>query len=425
MRRRETDPLRAVPVLDGFRGYALIMVMLYHCWLAAFSSQLDGAFGRNFVASFFIAVDMFFVISGFVLFLPTARDGSFGSVREYAWRRVARIAPAYYASLAGLIVLWPLIAAPGSAGFWHRDQLESLGIHSLFLQRELLGDSHGLYGIGSSIGFGYNGPLWSLSIEVLFYVMLPLAAMRFLRRPLVALVGCLAAGVLWRVGTWHLLPQLLPSDWTPARRAEATIGWAYQYPAFLGHLALGMAAAWVYVRVLRSPEGSRLSWVRARAGRLQLAALALFVASLLYSGYRDNTHLYGWYFDYLRDVLPTIAFAILVLLAALSGRRGQLPWANRFMRWVGDISYGAYLWHGMVLWIALWKFGWFPRSAAVGQEVWPFFRNALFVIPVALLLGWLSWRFVEQPAMRWMRRRLRERRVRAAAVEPASAPGSA
>ena len=112
------------------------MVILYHCWIAAFSSQLDGGPGRAFVASFFIAVDMFFVISGFVLFLPTARDGKFGSV--HAWRRVARICPAYYASLAGFVLLWPFIAAPGSPSFFQRDQLEALAIHAVFLQRELL-----------------------------------------------------------------------------------------------------------------------------------------------------------------------------------------------------------------------------------------------------------------------------------------------
>jgi peptidoglycan/LPS O-acetylase OafA/YrhL len=421
-RRRETDPLKVVPCLDGFRGYALIMVVFYHCWIAAFSSQLDGGPARNLVASFFIAVDMFFVISGFVLFLPTARDGKFGSVREYAWRRVARIAPAYYLNLIGFAVLFPFIAAPGTSGFWVREQLESWGVHALFLQRELLGsDTHGLYGFGSVIGFGYNGPLWSLSIEAVYYVMLPLVAIAFLRRPIVACVLALALGTLWRVGSWHLVPDLLPSDWSATRKAEATIGWAYQYPALMGHLALGMLAGWLYVKVLRSPEGSRLAWLHARASLLQIPAAALFIGSLIYSGHRDNLKLFtGAYFHYLRDVIPTIAFAVLVLVAALSSRRAQFAWSNPVMRWMGDVSYGAYLWHGMVLWIALWQFDWFPTSAAVGNHVWPFFRNFLFVFPMALLLGWLSYRFVEQPAIRWMRQRLRERRVRASA-QPAGA----
>jgi peptidoglycan/LPS O-acetylase OafA/YrhL len=423
MRRRETDPLRVVPCLDGARGYALIMVILYHCWIAAFSSQLDGGPVRAFVASFFIAVDMFFVISGFVLFLPTARDGRFGSVRAYAWRRVARIFPAYYVSLAGFVLLWPFIAAPGSPSFFQRDQLEALAIHAVFLQRELLSDTAGLFGIGSAIGFGYNGPLWSLSLEAIFYVMLPLVAMFFFRRPIVGVLVALGVGIGWRIFGWTVLPQLLPSDLDATRHNQLVVGWAYQYPALMGHLALGMFAAWFYVKVVRAPDGGWLAWLRAHAGRLQIVTAALFIGSLILSGHRDNLQLYnGWFFHYARDLLPTVAFTALILCAALSGPRAQLPWTNRYMRWVGDISYGAYLWHGMVVWIALWQFDWFPTSPAVGQEVWPFFRNALFVIPVALLIGWLSWRFIEQPAIRWMRQRLRQKRVRAG-VEAASAPG--
>jgi peptidoglycan/LPS O-acetylase OafA/YrhL len=366
---------------------------------------------------------MFFVISGFVLFLPTVRDGTFGSVREYAWRRVARIAPAYYVGLIGFALVYPLISAPGTPGFWVRDQLESFGIHALFLQRELLGDTHGLWGFGTTVGFGYNGPLWSLSIEIAFYVTLPLLAIVCLRRPLLACVGALALGTLWRVGTWHLVPHVLPSDWSATRKSDAIVGLAYQYPALLGHLVLGMTAGWAYVKVIRGPEGSRLAWVRAHASLLQIPAAALFIGSLVYSGHRDNAKLFsGWYFHYARDVLPTAAFALLLLIAALSGRRAQWPWTNPFMRWVGDVSYGAYLWHGIVIWFALWQFGWFPTSPSVGDHVWPFFRNAIFVIPMALVLGWVSYRYVEQPAIAWMRQRLRQRRMRLTTVEPAPAP---
>jgi peptidoglycan/LPS O-acetylase OafA/YrhL len=423
IRHRETDPLKVVPALDGARGFAIILVILYHCWIAAQNARLDDGLARDLLASGYVAIDMFFVISGFVLFLPTARDRTFGSVRDYAMRRVARVAPAYYVALAGLVLVYPAIATPGTPGFWHRDQVESLGVHALFLQRELLGAVHGMYGFGTTIGMGVNEPLWSLSIEALFYIALPIVAMAYLRRPLVGLVIAFGLQTVWRIGAWHVTPHFLAPDTAPDRRASVVVGMAFQFPAFLGTLALGMTAAWIYVRVLRSPEGSRLQRLRWRAGPLQLVALAGLIAVMAVGGHRDNTYQYGGvYFEHFRDQLPAVLFALVLLLAALSGRRGQLAWSNPVIRWVGDISYGTYLWHALVIWFALWQLGWYPYSADVQGQLWPFFRNALFVLPIALLFGWASFRYVEQPVIRWMRDRLRRKRVAAAAAAAAAEP---
>ena len=411
IRRRETDPLKVVPALDGARGFAIILVILYHCWIAAQNARLDDGLARDFLASGYIAIDMFFVISGFVLFLPTARDRAFGSVRDYAMRRVARVTPAYYLVLIGIALVYPAIKQPGTPGFWRRDQLESLGITAIFLQRELLGAVHGMYGFGSTLGFGVNEPLWSLSIEALFYIALPIVAMAYLRRPFVGLVLAFGLQTLWRIFAWHVTPQFLSPGTAPDLKASVVVGMAFQFPAFLGTLGLGMTAAWIYVTVLRSPPGSRLDRLRGRAGPLQLVALAGLLAVMLVGGHRDNTYQYGGvYFEHFRDQLPAVLFAILLLLATLSGRRGQAAWSNPAIRWIGDISYGTYLWHALLVWFALWQLGWYPYSAAVQGQIWPFFRNVLFVLPIALLFGWASFRFVEQPAIRWMRERLRRRR---------------
>lgn len=414
------DPSRVVPVLDGARGYALVIVVVYHCWIAAFSSRLDDGFLRNLVASSFLGVNFFFVISGFVLFLPVVRRGSFGGVRDYAIRRVARIVPAYYVSLIGLALLFPLIAAPGQS-FWERAELESLGIHALFLQRELLGSGlEGMYGFGSTTGFGYNGPLWSLSIEALFYVTLPVVALVYLRRPVVALVLAIVGQLCWRYGAWNWSPGWLPDGWEVARQSEVVVSLAYQFPAFLGNLAVGMTAAWVYLRVLQAAPGGGLARARRLAGVAQVGALAGLLGLMAYSGHIDNTQQFGGaYFRYFRDLLPSLAFAVVILLAALCARPGQIAWANRPARWLGDVSYGAYLWHGMVLWIALWHLNWFPTPDDQ-ERLWPLVRLVGVVLPTSLLLGWLSFRFVEQPAIRWVRRR--QGRPPRTAAPPAPSP---
>jgi len=89
--------LRFVGALEGLRGYAALLMVVYHAWVLTGGPLLGG--GRAVLSGGFLAVDLFFVLSAFVLTLPAARTGSFGSWRDYALRRAARILPAYYVPL--------------------------------------------------------------------------------------------------------------------------------------------------------------------------------------------------------------------------------------------------------------------------------------------------------------------------------------
>ena len=115
------------------------------------------------------SIDVLFVVSGFVVFLPTvARTGNFGSVLAYAIRRAARLIPAYWAILVialvliGLTTVSPDVANPS---------LRDLGLNFFGLQGPV-----GLFVPGISTGFGVDPPLWTLSVEIGFYVVLPLIA---------------------------------------------------------------------------------------------------------------------------------------------------------------------------------------------------------------------------------------------------------
>src|SRR5262249_53545838 len=158
-------PPAVVPSLDGFRGGAALIVLVFHCWHGTGSPALDGGPLRALIAAGHLGVDFFFVLSGFVLFLPTARRGGvFGAWRPYALRRVGRIVPAYYASLLALVVFhrWfigaidPLATPSGIA---------ALIAHLLFLQHELAVYAWHALGISAGqTGFEINGAWWTLSI---------------------------------------------------------------------------------------------------------------------------------------------------------------------------------------------------------------------------------------------------------------------
>lgn len=390
-----------VPAIDGFRGTSALLVAIFHCWLYT-DPPLDGGPVRALIVAGGMGVDFFFVISGFVLFLPMVRrNGTFGSLSGYALRRVARIVPAYYVA-----VLVQAAATPALTTF--ASPFTSLGgwivllIHLLFLQhsapRWLLRqfDFH-----DSVMGFGVNGALWSLSIEAVFYAFLPLVAGAFFRRPRLGLALGVVGGIGWRWLAFHL-----PSVAAAVGAGNAVTGNAprlvEQFPGYLTHFAFGMSAAYLYVHGWRTRgESGGPAWAR-RPEPLQLALFGLLIVSMIGYGSVAKGAPVGIYARYLDDVIPSFAFAGLMVMTALASARAQWPMANPVARWLGDVSYGAFLWHFPLILLFSHTLGWIRGSGDAS-----FFALTALVLPGSLFLGWVSRRFIEEPAIQWARARTR------------------
>jgi len=381
-----------VPAVDGLRGLAALLVLLFHCWVFV-DAPLDRGVLRAFVASGALGVDFFFVISGFVLFLPVAlRGGHFGDVRGYLVRRMARIAPAYYLSLVVQALLVRTLTGFPSP-FSTRGGLLVFVSHLLFLQHQLpasLARAAGFW--GNVVGFGVNGVVWSLSIEALFYVTLPLVAAAFFRRPAAGLLLAIVASLGWRIVALHV-PALIVE---PASGAPGAPRLLDQYPAFLAHFALGMYGALVYVRAARGP-----SWGGAGTTLLlaQLAVVTALVATMIGHGL-DLERAPLAFARELGSFVPALAFATLLTLAAIapSGALRCLTWPRA--RWLGDVSYGVFLWHLPLILLVRRQ-----TSLVIEKSDASFLLLCALVLPASLLIGWLSRRFVEEPAIRWARRR--------------------
>ena len=95
---------------EGLRGYAALLMVVYHAWVLTGGPLLGG--GRAVLSGGFLAVDLFFVLSAFVLLLPAARTGDVRLLADYALRRAARILPAYYAALAVALILFHAARRP-------------------------------------------------------------------------------------------------------------------------------------------------------------------------------------------------------------------------------------------------------------------------------------------------------------------------
>ena len=382
-----------VPAIDGLRGLAALLVLIFHCWVFT-DAPLGGGALRGLVASFGRGVDFFFVISGFVLFLPVAlHDGRFGDVGSYFVRRVARIVPAYYVSLLvqALAVRW-LTGFP--LPFATRGGWLVFAAHLLFLQHEMpasLARSAGFW--GNVVGFGVNGVVWSLSIEAIFYVTLPLVAARFFRRPVLALVLAIVASLLWRA-----LALSTPALFAASPGGATTVPRLLdQFPAFCAHFAFGMTGALLYVNVTR---GGRWRVPAPGVHAVQLITIALLLWTMIAHGMTVGPPL--TFARQLRDLTPALLFAVLLTIASIVPAWPLSLFRRPRARWLGDVSYGVFLWHQPLILLV--------RRAtplAQGKADASFLTMCLLVLPASLLLGWLSRRFVEEPAIRWARRRTR------------------
>jgi peptidoglycan/LPS O-acetylase OafA/YrhL len=393
-----------VPAIDGFRGYAAIAVVLFHVMYSTARPPLDRGILRSVLVSGYMGVDFFFVISGFVLFLPVVTSGGrFGDVRSYGVRRAARILPAYYLLLLGVVVLHPLITAVRADLPWTSWRgAVSLVLHMTFLEHTV-----GLV-MNLPEGFAVHGAIWTLSLEAMFYVLLPLVAAWYFRRPVLGLVLALAGAALW---TTLVTQQAVRIPGTGGPHSYTRVILVTQLPTYLGHFAAGMTAAWLFVRL--RDGGQRL--VTQAAVPVQALALVVVLLGMRAAGMRDiarggspyGDKVVGWRYDHWTGTAYIgVAFAVLLLATALAPRWAQWPVTNRFARAAGDASYGTYLWHLVIIGFAVETLG----LVADGTNG-PFFKMLPIALVGSLVAGWLSFRLVERPVVRWARRRTRGKRA--------------
>jgi peptidoglycan/LPS O-acetylase OafA/YrhL len=395
-----------IPSLDGMRGIVTLVVLYDHVYFSIFRMFPKSATAAiNEHSPLLVGTEaglpLYFVISGFVMFLPAVRTGTLGSMSWYALRRVVRIGPGYWLSIILLLVIWPFVIKEAISPMATTFGIGSVFAHMVFIQKMLF-DS-------PDLGFGLNGSLWTLTIEESFYFTLPLITKVYLRRPLIGVSIALAITLAWKWGSLHLRTVL---DFL--REPTPVPGWfprhfLNQYPSYIFQFALGMTAAWVYVRLYAKATP-----------RWKYIALAVHVVAVL--GITLGMDLAGeprmdiGYMDYLATMTPAFFFAFLVPAVIFGPTWAQWPYANRLMRWTGDISLGVYLYHMIILQV-VYRLAHMQERPAVEA-----LRTLTYVVFFgSLLAGWLSFRFVERPIAMFMRNEWKKRRPLTVEL-PAPAP---
>ncbi|MCU7522185.1 MAG: acyltransferase [Ignavibacteria bacterium] len=305
MNPRDTK-IRYIPGLDGLRGMAILLVMLFHTGIPSFRGGFTG-------------VDIFFVLSGFLitsLLLSEASEAGRINLKYFYMRRILRLLPALVLMLAVVTLTAQALKLRGPA---HTDTTSS--IITLFYSANWV-RAFNLHQMG------LLSHTWSLSIEEQFYMLWPLVLiimLRYVRREKRILNIVLFLSVF----SWFLRIYLTYSGHTAERifngldsRADA--------------LLTGCAAA-----IIRSTG----LWTK-RVSRLKSPAYAGFILPLviLFNISWSNHNMFFWV-SFLLEFLTAV-----LILHIVSDEKSMIKkfLTSKPLVWVGSISYGVYLWHDPV-----------------------------------------------------------------------------
>jgi peptidoglycan/LPS O-acetylase OafA/YrhL len=383
-------PTRLVE-LESLRGVAATSILVFHCWLFSSAAVLTWNLGpfSAFMQPLQSGVTLFFVLSGFLLYGPMASAMLAGeprvvSFRRYLRNRALRIVPAYV-----FVLLVTTVLLESAIVRVTRDGVEVGALDGRRLAADLfLVQTYHPASIWSGIL-----PAWSLTIEVAFYVLLPVLA--YVASRLVAPHRRVAAAVtpvavMLVVGALGKI--VATAAWGNGRVGDSS--WHAVFDrSLLTHADLfgfGMAAGLAYALWSRRESAPR-SLGSATVGRL-LAYLGI------------PTLFIGFYFlpSYLYDGLVALFAAVLILRVTVGNgqkRRGGLlrhPWSMA----CGRVSYGIFLWNFPVL-TFLGQHG----LLADDRDALAFLQNLALTAMCVGILSVLTYRLIELPALKWKRER--------------------
>lgn len=327
--------------IDGLRAAAILPVMLYHT-------------GLPLLGGGFVGVDVFFVISGYLitsLILDDLNQGKFSILRFYE-RRVRRILPALISMIAGTVAAGWFLLAPDDYRNLGRSAIAALlSFSNFFFFAEA-----GYFDTPAA-----EKPLlhtWSLGIEEQYYLVFPLLLLllsKYWPRPRLAVTAVICAISL------ALCVALTADSPTAAFFLPQTRCWEL--------LVGSLLAMW-------KPRLPATRWV-VEAGATIGAALIIFSIAT----FSDATAFPGW-----TAAVPVIGAALIIFCADRNTVIG-ISLSHPVPVFVGKISYSLYLWHLPIL-----AFGHYLGLGALSPLQTAFSLAATFIIAV------LSWRWIEQPA---------------------------
>ena len=319
-----------IGVLYGFRALMVLMVCNFHIWQQSWLAQgltLGGCWvSTDFLTrSSYLFVDGMMLLSGFLLFLPYARQSVLASPvptpRTFYRKRLLRIVPSYLFSVLVMLAVAMAEGRYATTGALLKDVFAHLTFTFLFFPDTMLYTPLGT-------------ALWTVAVEMQFYLIFPLLVRAAQKKPALTLTLMGAAGLAYRL--------------LAAYRWGAGSMLINQLPSFLDVYALGFLGAMLYVRL----DG----WQGKQRTALRWLSLALFAVCLPLLGellrMQSATSQNGLQALHVGQLLMRLPFAAVMLVcmlaASLMPRPAQRLLDNRLMRFLSTVSFNLYIWHQII-----------------------------------------------------------------------------
>lgn len=438
---KDLNQKNSIPVLDGVRAIACLLVVSFHLNLITIDVHVWKPYP---VIDFFTSalamqggsgVTLFFVLSGFLLFMPYARallfEKQWPSMGRFYLRRILRIWPGYYVSL--FLMIWLL-----QPQYFQPEHLKDLGLFLTFFM-----DST------ASTYQKINGPFWTLAVEWQFYMLLPLLALFFgwimkraegsrrnvtkkvdtnaqakdatakqgisremgssQKRRWWVLMVCLGGMMAWGVFSryWGLYFYTNPTETVLVPRAWLNVPLFFLYGAdgkFLEDFAAGMLVSCIYVVIKQGAAENELYGMaeKIRRGSLWIFGAGLLVLAFmtLWNGYQRfqprvapimdmAIPMYNWISEFGLSIGYGLCVAALLFGPAALKRPFEWP----LLRLVGLVSYGMYMWHlPLFIQLTIHSAGLPGWNRAVVYAVY-----CLFVVLVIIPFCTIFYKVIEQP----------------------------
>ncbi len=354
--------------IDLLRGITVCSVVVYHFFVIL---GLEGKSSFQLISSFGIfGVSLFFVISGFLIYRSAEysleKYGVTQGVRHYTLHRLFRILPAYYFNLAVVILLASTVI--------DREYYYSMGfIKQIFAHMTFLS-----YFYYQDAGLGINGAYWTLSIEMLWYLVV-IGLLLFIKRTSILLL----IAVFSFLYLWGLDHALFDRLFHIPQESPAHLPLLYYYSFQLpGQISYFIAGIIIY---------KHLSRVKLTKPSMHyLSALAVYLLFLFLSSNFDI------HTSFLLNNLFILATTFTLFLLLYNTR----PTMMQPLEWVGKISYSIYLWHMPLLFVM--------KQTSILEHL-TITTSLLLFVTALLVISSLSYYLIEEGGFA-LRKRLESRR---------------
>lgn len=384
-----------IDVLDGIRAISILFVVWYHFWQQSWltpyvtiNSNMARYFGvsqinlAGFVRYGFIFVDLLILLSAVCNFFPYARAILLGEpwpdMKEFYLKRIIRIFPSYFLSVLIMLIIAIAEKSYADAGFMWKD----IVTHLTFT---------GIFNSGTLNDTRLNVVLWTVQLEVIYYILLPWIALLFKKCPVLTLVG------MWGCG-------IFSANYFAIQKTDNLVVYVNHILTFAGCYANGILLCMLYITLKKSRADNRYIKLAATVSAVFCVICFNHLLNHFGDGNLQEVQLKNRY-------AFAAVFAFFVLSVMFSMKGFQWIFANKIVRFISVISYNLYIWHQVIAVkckeyrIPYWE-GEEPPNIT-GDRIWQW-KYQILIIVLSLLAAILLTYCFEIPVAKFFRRKMKQ-----------------